>query len=171
MYKSARVRNRDGRWLGGVWVDGASCCAKILTTHGIRALDLTTLLDSYSQAIDASWPLFWVWALPSRPVCEVRHPATDAKYNPRRRTLYATRTCFGIFLPHLMCVEARGSAVEGGRAPIGLTLYRLSLEVSASGGPRSVTCTGLLIPSSTGRKGVLRVGTIPRERGAFYRVA
>ena len=109
-----RVRNRDGRWLGGVWVDGPSCCAKILTTHGNRALDLTTLLDSYSQAIDASWPLFWVWALPSRPVCEVRHPATDAKYNPRRRTLYATRTCFGIFLPHSMCVEARGSAVEGG---------------------------------------------------------
>jgi hypothetical protein len=55
-----RIRTRDGRWLGGVWVDGPSCCAKILTTHENRALDLTTLMDSCSQAIDASWPLFWV---------------------------------------------------------------------------------------------------------------
>ena len=44
-------------------------------------------------------------------------------------------------------------------------------EASASGGPRPVTCTGLLIPSSTGQKGVLREGTISRERGAANHVA
>ena len=45
------------------------------------------------------------------------------------------------------------------------------VEASAPGGPRSVTCTSLLIPSSTGRKGVIQEGTISRERGASDHVA
>src|SRR6056300_965680 len=73
---------------------------------------------------------------------------------------------------HIRCAWERGVVrLRVDEPPLDLTLYRFSLEASASGGPRSVTCTGLLIPSSTGRKGVLRVGTIPRERGAFYHVA
>jgi hypothetical protein len=59
-----RVRKSNGRWLGRMWVAGLSSCAKALTTLEIRALDITTFLISYPQAIDASWPLFRVWALP-----------------------------------------------------------------------------------------------------------
>jgi len=89
----------EGRWLGEVWVAGPLSCAKALTTLEIRALDITTLLVSYPQAIDESWPLFLVWALPRSTCLRGQTPRRDVKQSSRRVTLYAAKNVFGFSLP------------------------------------------------------------------------